>query len=181
MLLNSHEVETGWQSPNFTLPDANGEFFTFNQLLGEEGLVIAFICNHCPYVKEIVTRLVVYEKEMRLQGINLVAINSNDYRYVPEDSPQMMVKFAQRHNFAFPYLVDAEQIVAKAFNAVCTPDFYGFDKSGELRYRGRLDDLSYSDIRSAKPELLNAMLQIARTGRGPEVQNASIGCSIKWT
>jgi len=180
MLLNSHKVELGWQPQEFSLADASGKRYTLGQLQGEKGLVVAFICNHCPYVKDIIVRLINSAKKLQSQGINFVAISSNDYKYVPEDSPPMMEKFARQHGFTFPYLVDSDQAVAKAFDAVCTPDFFGLNHLGELQYRGRLDDLKYSAAGQATPELVNAMSQIAQTGRGPDTQNPSIGCSIKW-
>lgn len=142
--------------------------------------MVAFICNHCPYVQAIVDRFVADADTLQNEGINVVAINSNDYRHVPADSPPMMKKFAAQHRFSFPYLIDEDQSVGRAYSAVCTPDFFGFNADGQLHYRGRLDDARMGDASHRKTELLDAMRQIAATGEGPTLQNASIGCSIKW-
>ncbi len=181
MLLDTPEAQTGWQAQPFVLADADGREFSLADLQGENGLLIAFICNHCPYVQAIVDRFAADADTLQSEGINVVAINSNDYRYVPADSPPMMKKFAARHRFSFPYLVDADQSVGRAYGAVCTPDFFGFNADGELQYRGRLDDARMGNAANRKTELLDAMRQIAATGKGPAVQNASIGCSIKWS
>ncbi len=170
----------GKKAEDFKLKSIDNKVVTLNDIKGEKATLIMFICNHCPYVKDIIVRLINSAKKLQSQGINFVAISSNDYKYVPEDSPPMMEKFARQHGFTFPYLVDSDQAVAKAFDAVCTPDFFGLNHLGELQYRGRLDDLKYSAAGQATPELVNAMSQIAQTGRGPDTQNPSIGCSIKW-
>ncbi len=180
MLLNTPTAELGWQAQPFTLSDADGKSYSLSDLQGKNGLIIAFICNHCPYVQAIADRLVADANTLQSEGINVVAINSNDYRYVQADSPAMMKLFAARHNFSFPYLVDEDQFVGQAYGAVCTPDFFGFNTDGELQYRGRLDDARMGSPANRKTELVNAMRQIALTGHGPDVQNASIGCSIKW-
>ncbi len=180
MLLDTPEVQTGWQAQPFTLADPDGREYSLAELQGENGLLIAFICNHCPYVQAIVDRFVADANVLQSEGVNVVAINSNDYRYVRDDSPPMMKLFASHHRFTFPYLVDEDQSVGRTYGAVCTPDFFGFNKQGELQYRGRLDDARMGDPANRKTELLDAMRLIAATGRGPEVQNASIGCSIKW-
>ena len=180
MLLNSSTVETGWQAQPFTLSDPDGRAHSLTDLLGEKGLLVAFICNHCPYVKAIVDRFVADAKVLQSEGINVVAINSNDYHYVPDDSPPMMKRFAAQHGFSFPYLIDEDQSVGRAYDAVCTPDFFGFDANGKLQYRGRLDDARMGDAANRTAELVDAMRLIAATGQGPDVQNASMGCSIKW-
>ena len=131
-------------------------------------------------MQAIIDRLVADANVLKNEGINVVAISSNDYRYVPADSPPMMKAFAERHNFGFPYLVDEDQSVGRTYGAVCTPDFFGFNADGELQYRGRLDDARMGDASNRTPELLNAMRQIAKTGKGPAEQTPSIGCSIKW-
>ncbi len=180
MLLSTPTVETGWQAQPFTLSDPDGSAHSLKDLYGENGLLIAFICNHCPYVKAIVDRFVADASVLQSEGINVVAINPNDYHYVPEDSPPMMKRFAAQHGFNFPYLVDEDQSVGRAYDAVCTPDFFDFDANGKLQYRGRLDDARMGKPANRTAELLEAMRLIAATGRGPEVQHASMGCSIKW-
>jgi len=180
MLLDTPKAELGWQAATFRLSNPSGESFSLQQLQGEKGLLIAFICNHCPYVKAIIDRLVADAKALQAQGINVVAISSNDYSRVPEDSPQMMAKFAAAHNFCFEYLVDQDQSVARDYAAVFTPDFFGFNTAGQLQYRGRLDDARLADATNRRPELLQAMLEIACTGRTEVIQHSSIGCSIKW-
>jgi len=181
MLLNPPEVDTSWKVQPFTLSNPDGKVYTLADFQGNKGLLIVFICNHCPYVQAIIKRLVSDVKILQSEGIDVVAINSNDYRYVPEDSPPMMRKFAVSHGFTFPYLIDEDQSVAKSYGAVCTPDFFGFNRDGELQYRGRLDDAKMGDPARRKTELLDAMRQISETGRGPVSQFSSIGCSIKWT
>ena len=180
MLLDTPLCDFGWQAPEFTLPNPDGELFTLSEQLGDNGLLIAFICNHCPYVKAIADRLAADTDLLMSQGINVLAIMSNDYQNYPSDSPENMTLFAQKHHFLFPYLVDKDQTVAKSYGAVCTPDFFGFNKAGALQYRGRLDDAKMDDATSRIPELLNAMQLIAETGLGPQQQHASMGCSIKW-
>lgn len=148
--------------------------------LGEKGLLIAFICNHCPYVIAITERLAADTAELMAEGINVLAVMSNDYRSYPADSPENMLRFAKQHGFEFPYLIDEDQSVGKAYGAVCTPDFFGLNRSGELQYRGRLDDARMGNSAGRKRELVDAMRQIAETERGPKEQAASMGCSIKW-
>lgn len=181
MLLDTPSAELGWKAQPFTLSDADGKAFSLSDLRSDHGFLVAFICNHCPYVQAIVDRLVADVKALQSEGIDVVAINSNDYRHVPADSPPMMKKFAAQHGFSFPYLIDEDQSVARAYGAVCTPDFFGFNAKGELQYRGRLDDARMNDPTNRETELLDAMRQIAASGRGPEIQNPSIGCSIKWS
>jgi peroxiredoxin len=180
MLLSTPTVETGWQAQPFTLSDPDGQAHSLKDLFGNNGLLIAFICNHCPYVKALVDRFVADARILQGEGINVVAIMPNDYRHVPADSPPEMKRFAAQHEFSFPYLIDEDQSVARAYDAVCTPDFFGFDASGKLRYRGRLDDARMGDATNRTTELLDAMRQIAKNGNGPEQQHASMGCSIKW-
>lgn len=171
----------GWQAPDFTLKDPRGTTFTMRDHLGENGLLIAFICNHCPYVQRIGERLTEDTKALMDAGINVLAIMSNDYRLVADDSPANMLKFAEQFDFPFPYLVDEDQSVGRAYGAVCTPDFFGFNKDGALQYRGRLDDARAGDSEGRTRELVNAMTMIAETGQGPREQNPSMGCSIKWS
>lgn len=174
MLLDTPVCDFGWQGPDFTLPDPHGQDHRMRDYLGEKGLLIAFICNHCPYVKRIAGQLAADTSELMADGVGVLAVMSNDYAAYPADRPEEMVRFAQQNGFAFPYLVDADQSVAKGYGAVCTPDFFGFDASGGLQYRGRLLGPD------GTPDLLNAMRQIAETGQGPRNQVASMGCSIKW-
>ena len=180
MLLDTPVCDFGWKAPGFTLKDAYGKRFTMSDCLGDKGLLIVFICNHCPYVIQITKRLAEDTKLLLDEGINVLAIMSNDYELYKEDSPENMKKFAKQHNFAFPYLIDEDQSVGKKYGAVCTPDFFGFNSKGELQYRGRLDDARMDDVPERLPELLNAMRMIAQTSSGPKTQVPSMGCSIKW-
>jgi peroxiredoxin len=168
MLLDTPICDFGWQAPDFTLKDPDGNSFTMSNNLGDKGLLIMFICNHCPYVQAIANRLAGDAQALMNEGINVAAVMSNDYRYVQADSPANMKRFATQHGFNFPYLVDEGQVVGRAYGAVCTPDFYGFNKNGELQYRGRLDDALMGSATQRQPELLNAMQQIALTGKGPQ-------------
>lgn len=181
MLLDSPICDFGWNAPDFTLRDPAGNAFTMKEQLGEKGLLIAFICNHCPYVKAIGERLAEDTKLLMSEGVNVLAVMSNDYRSVPADSPENMAKFAAYYDFPFPYLIDEDQSVGKAYGAVCTPDFFGFNKDGQLQYRGRLDDARRGDAGERTKELVNAMRQVAENGQGPREQIPSMGCSIKWS
>lgn len=180
MLLDTPICDFGWKAPDFILKDPDGSTYSMADHLGEKGLLIAFICNHCPYVKAITERLAADTAELLSEGISVLAVMSNDYAYVPEDSPANMKQFAVTHHFSFPYLVDEDQSVGKAYGAVCTPDFFGLNKDGELQYRGRLDDARIENTADRNRELFNAMKQIAETGQGQRDQIASMGCSIKW-
>lgn len=180
MLLDTPICDFGWSAPDFTLKDAQGKTFTMSESMGANGLLVMFICNHCPYVKTIAHRLAADTKTLRTEGISVLAVMSNNYRDYPEDSPENMLKYAAEFNWDFPYLIDEDQSVGKAYGAVCTPDFFGFNTKAELQYRGRLDDGTMGQPTATTPELLNAMRQIAKTGQGPEHQTPSMGCSIKW-
>ena len=166
---------------DFSLPGIDGKIWTPDDARGENGLLVMFICNHCPYVKSIRDRLVRDTAELMDYGINGIAIMSNDPAEYEEDSFENMKKIAEEFSFPFPYLLDETQQVAKAYGAVCTPDFFGYNKSMQLQYRGRLDasrkEAAAADV---KRDLFEAMKQVARTGRGPEQQIPSMGCSIKW-
>lgn len=181
MLLDTPICDFGWPASDFTLKDPHGTSFTMRDHLGEKGLLIAFICNHCPYVQRVGERLADDARELMDEGINVLAIMSNDYRLVSDDSPANMLKFAAHFGFPFPYLVDEDQSVGKAYGAVCTPDFFGFNKDGGLQYRGRLDDARMESSDGRTRELVNAMRMIAQTGEGPREQVPSMGCSIKWS
>ena len=180
MLLDSPVCDFGWKAPEFELKDADGATARMSDHLADKGLLIAFICNHCPYVQAIADRLAQDTNALLDEGTGVLAIMSNDYRSVPADAPDRMKAFAQEHGFRFPYLVDEDQSVGRAYGAVCTPDFFGFNAAGELQYRGRLDDLRMKADGEWTPELLNAMRMIAETGQGPREQTPSMGCSIKW-
>jgi len=164
MLLDTPICEFGWKAPDFTLNDVNGKSHTMSDYLGDKGLLLMFICNHCPYVKRIADRLAADTSTLIEEGIKVLAVMSNDYNDYPEDSPENMKSFAEQNNFEFPYLIDEDQSVGKAYAAVCTPDFFGFNNNGELQYRGRLDDVVMYTGGARIPELLNAMRQIAETG-----------------
>ncbi|MEO1748269.1 MAG: thioredoxin family protein [Pseudomonadota bacterium] len=180
-LLDTPVCEFGWPAPDFTLQDPHGRRYALDDIMGEAGLVVAFICNHCPYVKAIAQRLAEDTKMLMDAGAGVVAVMSNSWRDYPEDSPSNMLKFADKYGFDFPYLVDENQSVAKSYGAVCTPDFFGFNRNGELQYRGRLDNIGIGgDPSNRQTELLDAMALIADTGEGPREQVPSMGCSIKW-
>ena len=180
MLLDTPLCNFGWKAPEFNLPDPEGNMFKMSDHLGDKGLLIMFICNHCPYVQGIAERLATDTQELMSEDIGVLAVMSNDYRLVEEDAPPYMKKFSDHYKFPFPYLVDQDQSVGKAYDAVCTPDFFGFNKNGELQYRGRLDDAGLEGSPNRKRELVEAMLLIAHTGQGPQQQFPSMGCSIKW-
>jgi peroxiredoxin len=180
MLLDTPVCDFGWKAPAFSLADADGRVYSFEDVMGEKGALVAFICNHCPYVHAIIDRLVADAKVLEAHGVGVVAIMSNDYQSYAADSPDKMKVFAADHGMNFPYLVDETQEVARAYGAVCTPDFFGFDASGGLQYRGRLDDLKMNGQGEREPELLYAMRMVAETGKGPAEQAPSMGCSIKW-
>ena len=171
----------GRPAPDFTLQGVDGRIWTRDQCLGEKGLLVMFICNHCPYVKAVRERIVRDTLALRSLGVNSVAIMSNDPTAYPEDSFDNMKRVAETFSFPFPYLLDATQEVAKAYGAICTPDFFGYNVRLELQYRGRLDE-SRKDTapEGARRDLFEAMRQVAETGRGPEEQYPSMGCSIKW-
>ncbi|MEI8385685.1 MAG: thioredoxin family protein [Nitrosomonadaceae bacterium] len=171
----------GWKALDFDLPGVDGKRYNLSAARGESGLLLMFICNHCPYVKVIRERIVRDVKELRQYGIGTIAIMSNDPADYPEDSFENMAKISQEFDFPFPYVWDQTQQVAKDYGAVCTPDFFGFNSSLELQYRGRLDasrkEAAPADVRR---ELFDAMKQVSTTGQGPSQQTPSIGCSIKW-
>ena len=171
----------GWKGHDAVLPGTDGKTHSILGQAGANGLVVAFICNHCPYVQAVIDRMVRDANELRAHGIGFVAICSNDARAYPEDSFANMKEFARAHAFTFPYLHDETQAVAREWDAVCTPDFFGFNNRGELQYRGRLDASRKDAAPSDTPrDLFNAMVEVARTGKGPRDQIASMGCSIKW-
>jgi peroxiredoxin len=170
----------GWQAPDFRLEGIDGQSYGLEDVRGAKGTLVMFICNHCPYVKAVIDRIVHEVMALEDKGIGAVAIMSNDAEAYPEDSFDNMKRFAAQHRFNFPYLIDRTQEVARAYDAACTPDFFGFDKDLGLQYRGRLDESMRSAVPGARRELYEAMVQVAETGKGPKDQVPSIGCSIKW-
>ena len=170
----------GWKALDFDLLGVDGVRYNLANARGENGLLVMFICNHCPYVKSIRERLVRDTHELKLQGINSIAIMSNDPAEYEEDSFENMKHTAKNYSYPFPYVWDETQQVAKDYGAVCTPDFFGFNANMELQYRGRLDASRKEAVADAPRDLFEAMLQVARTGLGPREQLASMGCSIKW-
>lgn len=178
--LTTPEVDRNWKAEDFTLLSVDGNYYDLDKVKGDNGLVVAFICNHCPYVKSIVGKIVREANELRELGVGFVAINSNDSISYPEDSYENMKIFANDHGFTFPYLLDNTQEIAKKYDAVCTPDFFGFNSKLELQYRGRLDSAKKDIIPDAKRELFIAMSEIAKTSEFKGEQIPSIGCSLKW-
>lgn len=174
-------AELGIAAPDFDLPATDGRSYRLADVAGEKGTVIVFICNHCPYVKAIVDRMAADAATLKAEGIGFGAICSNDATSHPEDSFDNMKRFAERHRFGFPYLHDENQVAARAYDAVCTPDFFGLDAAGTILYRGRLDaGRKDAPPEGARRDLVEAMREIARTGKGPAEQAPSMGCSIKW-
>ena len=170
----------GWKAPDFRLPATDGGTYRLADIRGPKGTLIAFICNHCPYVQAISGKLVRDAQDLQNAGIGVVAICANDAAAYPEDSFARMADFARDGGFSFPYLHDESQRVARAYDAICTPDFFGFNAKDELQYRGRLDASRMTPVAGARRDLYEAMMQVARTGEGPIEQVASMGCSIKW-
>lgn len=181
MATQAPHAELGLKAPPFTLPATDGKTYSLTDVKGAHGTLVMFICNHCPYVQASIDRAVADAKALEPLGIATVAICSNDAVSYPEDSFDNMRAFAEHHGFPFPYLHDATQKVARAYGAVCTPDYFGFNDKLELVYRGRLDEGRADPPRKgAKRELLDAMTTVAKTGNAPAEQLPSVGCSIKW-
>ncbi|MGC2459237.1 MAG: thioredoxin family protein [Gallionellaceae bacterium] len=172
--------EFGWKAREFDLPGVDGKRYRLENVRGENGLLVMFICNHCPYVKSIRNRIIRDTRELQQYGINSIAIMSNDPAEYAEDSFDNMKKVAEEYGYPFPYVWDETQQVARDYGAVCTPDFFGFNGNLELQYRGRMDASRKEAIAEAPRDLFNAMVQVAQTGKGPLEQVASMGCSIKW-
>lgn len=171
----------GVKAPDFTLPATDGKTYSVADVAGPKGTVVAFICNHCPYVKAVVDRMVADARTLAGEGIGFVAISANDPATHPDDSFDNMKLFAEQHGFPFPYLYDESQQIARAYDAACTPEFYGLDAAGTIAYHGRLDEgRKGPPPPNARREMLEAMRMIATTGKGPAEQFPSIGCSIKW-
>ena len=171
----------GKKAENFELKSTENKIITLNNAKGQNGTLIMFICNHCPYVKAVIEDIVNDCKTLEKEGIRSIAIMSNDTENYPEDSFDNMIKFAKNNKFNFPYLIDETQETAKKYGAVCTPDFFGYNKNLELQYRGRITELKdLKPVRNSESDLLKAMKMVAKTGKGPEEQTPSMGCSIKW-
>ncbi|MEK9642690.1 MAG: thioredoxin family protein [Paracoccaceae bacterium] len=171
----------GWKAPSFSLPATDGKTYDLSDVSGANGTLVMFICNHCPYVLSVLDRIICDAHDLQAMGVGVAAISANDVVAYPQDSFENMGKMAVEHSFPFPYLYDEPQDVARAYDAACTPDFFGFNRDLELQYRGRLDasgrNAGPSDLRR---DLFEAMKLVAETGQGPKDQIASMGCSIKW-
>ncbi len=178
--LETPVCEFGKPCPDFSLPGVDGRIWTRDECRGPNGLLVMFICNHCPYVKAVLDHIVRDCRELAGYGIGCVAINPNDAEQYPEDSFDNMKKLTEEKHFPFPYLMDETQEVAKAFGAVCTPDFFGYNANLQLQYRGRIVEGGRNPAADARRELFEAMKRIAITGVGPREQYPSMGCSIKW-
>ena len=171
----------GKKAEEFKLKSINNKLISLDDIKGEKATLIMFICNHCPYVKAVTKDIVEDCKNLKDLGVNSVAICANDAENYPEDSFENMIKFANENQFNFPYLIDETQEIARTYDAVCTPDFFGYNNKLELQYRGRLRELkNLIPVREGVSDLFKAMKQIAETGNGPENQTPSAGCSIKW-
>jgi peroxiredoxin len=179
--LTTPVCDFGWKAADFSLPGVDGKIWTLADAMGTNGLVVMFICNHCPYVKAIRPRLVRDLTELKQHGIHAIAIMSNDPAEYAEDSFENMKQAAREFAFPFPYVMDQTQTVAKAYGAVCTPDFFGFNRKFELQYRGRFDESRKETAPdNVRRDLFEAMKEVAATQRGPAEQIPSMGCSIKW-
>lgn len=179
-LLKTPICDFGWKAPDFSLPATDGKTYSLADIRGEKGTLLFFICNHCPYVKAIIGHLAEEASALQALGIGVAAIMPNDIENYPADSFDNMKVFAKQNDFTFPYLLDETQGVARAYDAVCTPDFFGFDAQDGLQYRGRMDESKTTLVQGARRDLYEAMKLVAETGHGPQEQTASMGCSIKW-
>ncbi len=181
VLTKTPVCDFGKNAENFQLKSINNEMVTLDKIKGENGTLIMFICNHCPYVKAIIKDIVNDANILKKRGVNSVAIMSNDIKNYPDDSFDKMVEFSKKNKFCFPYLIDETQEIAKKFGAVCTPDFFGYNNKLELQYRGRIRELkNLKPVKKGESELLSAMKLISKTGFGPKDQIPSMGCNIKW-
>lgn len=178
--LNTPICDFGRPAVDFRLPGVDGRTWSLTDIRGEAGTVVMFICNHCPYVKAVIDRIVEDLGALQAEGVGAVAIMPNDTAAYPADSFDNMKSFARTHGFTFPYLLDETQEVARAYDAICTPDFFGYDRDLGLQYRGRLDASKTQPVPGARRDLLEAMRGVVATGEGPQDQIPSMGCSIKW-
>jgi peroxiredoxin len=181
MPLKTPICDFGQAAKSFELKSTKNEIIKLNDVRGENGTLVMFICNHCPYVIAVIEDIIEDYRNLKELGIKAVAICSNDSINYPEDSFDKMIKFHKDHNFNFPYLTDETQAIAKSYGAVCTPDFFGYNKNLELQYRGRIRELkNLKPVKLGESDLFKAMKKISETGRGPEEQVPSVGCGIKW-
>ena len=172
----------GEKANTFKLKGTDGKIHKLEDRLGKNGLLVMFICNHCPYVKAVIKNIVNDCKFMEKEGLKSIAIMTNDTKNYPEDSFENMIAFSKKHGFTFPYLIDETQEVAKKYGAVCTPDFFGYNNKLELQYRGRIKELKdLKPVGNSESDLLKAMRLVIKTGKGPKEQIPSMGCNIKWT
>ena len=171
----------GEKAKPFNLKGTDNKIYNLEDLKGEKGTLVMFICNHCPYVKAVINDIVSDSNILKKEGVGIIAIMSNDTKNYPDDSFEKMIEFSKKNNFQFPYLIDERQEIAKKYGAVCTPDFFGYNDKLELQYRGRIRELKdLKPVRNGESELFKAMKQISETGKGPENQIPSMGCNIKW-
>ena len=181
MAVKTPICDFGQTAKSFELKSTNNEIVKLNDIKGKNGTLVMFICNHCPYVIAVIKDIIEDCKNLKKLGVKAVAICSNDSINYPEDSFDKMVKFHEDHNFNFPYLLDETQVIAKNYGAVCTPDFFGYNRNLELQYRGRIRELkNLKPIISGESDLFKAMKKISETGKGPKEQTPSMGCGIKW-
>ena len=179
-LIKTPICDFGKKAEDFKLKSTNNEFLTLNDVKGDNGTLVMFICNHCPYVKAVISDIVNDCKLLQNLNVSSVAICSNDVINYPEDSFDKMIEFSNSNNFNFPYLHDETQEIARKFDAVCTPDFFGYNKKLELQYRGRIRELKdLKPVENGDSDLFKAMSQIAKSGNGPKEQIPSMGCNIK--
>jgi len=179
--LSTPLCDFGRKAIDFTLKDPDGRYWSLATVRGPQGTLVMFICNHCPYVQAVADRIARDARALQALGIGVIAVMPNDVESYPQDAPPLMKRFAEQHGFTFPYVIDETQEIARAYDAVCTPDFFGYDADLGLQYRGRLDaSRRETGPADARRELFEAMKQVAETGQGPREQEASMGCSIKW-
>jgi peroxiredoxin len=178
--LQTPECNSDLIAPDFSLRGTDGKTYCLKDVAGENGLLIMFICNHCPYVQAIIDKIVTQAAELQHLGVGVAAIMPNDTDRYPQDNLQNMTELANQKNFTFPYLLDHTQEVAKCYDAICTPDFFGFDRNLHLQYRGRFDDSAMEFKNESTNDLFNALSQISQIDNGPRIQHPSVGCSIKW-
>lgn len=180
MAVSTPVCDFGWKAPDFALKGIDGKTYRLRDIKGRNGTLVIFLCNHCPYVKASIGRIVRDARELAAHGIATIGIMPNDTAAYPEDSFEKMKVFARQNDFPFPYVIDETQQTARDYGAACTPDFFGFNAKLELQYRGQLDDARMNAPKPTRRDLFDAMVAIAKTGKGPAQQIPSMGCSIKW-